>query len=46
MFTSEEDYVIMSKDKTIAARGDDMIKQEMIAMLLAGGRGSRLEFAL
>lgn len=46
MFTSEKDYVIMDEDKTIIARGDDMIKQEMIAMLLAGGRGSRLEFAL
>ena len=26
----------------ITGRGDDMIKKEMIAMLLAGGQGSRL----
>ena len=29
-------------EKIILVRGDDMIKKEMIAMLLAGGQGSRL----
>ena len=29
-------------EKKLLVRGDDMIKKEMIAMLLAGGQGSRL----
>ena len=32
----------MVPDVKIILRGDSMIKKEMIAMLLAGGQGSRL----
>ena len=35
-------YAIMRKAHYYASRGDNMIKKEMIAMLLAGGQGSRL----
>ena len=36
-------YDIISASKNYRpGRGDDMIKKEMIAMLLAGGQGSRL----
>ena len=49
LFTSSKKYVIMeSPSKKLmygtkrAARGDIMVKKEMIAMLLAGGQGSRL----
>ncbi len=49
LFTSSKKYVIIeSPSKKLmygtkrAARGDIMIKKEMIAMLLAGGQGSRL----
>jgi glucose-1-phosphate adenylyltransferase len=34
--------VIMKKHKNNTTRGDSVIKKEMIAMLLAGGQGSRL----
>ena len=34
--------VIIILTKIITARGDNVIKKEMIAMLLAGGQGSRL----
>ena len=49
LFTSSKKYVIIeSPSKKLvygtkrAARGDIMVKKEMIAMLLAGGQGSRL----
>ena len=49
LFTSSKKYVIIeSPSKKLmygtkrAARGDLMVKKEMIAMLLAGGQGSRL----
>lgn len=36
-------YVICYNEKPeLLRRGEDMIKKEMIAMLLAGGQGSRL----
>ena len=48
LFTSSKKYVIIeSPSKKLmygtkrAARGDIMVKKEMIAMLLAGGQGSR-----
>ena len=41
MFTICMQYVIMKKPELLR-RGEDMIKKEMIAMLLAGGQGSRL----
>lgn len=44
MFTIYKRYDIICKSKheNVAARGDSVIKKEMIAMLLAGGQGSRL----
>lgn len=35
-------YNIHIKAFNVTARGDSVIKKEMIAMLLAGGQGSRL----
>lgn len=40
MFTNLDEYGIIKKSNKI--RGECMIKKEMIAMLLAGGQGSRL----
>ncbi len=45
LFTIPSIYGIIEKPKVIhikRARGDSVIKKEMIAMLLAGGQGSRL----
>ena len=42
LFTIYENYAIMDTRLNITARGDNVIKKEMIAMLLAGGQGSRL----
>ena len=36
------DIIGTSKHYNVASRGDSVIKKEMIAMLLAGGQGSRL----
>ena len=41
LFTIYENYAIMDTRLNITARGDNVIKKEMIAMLLAG-QGSRL----
>ena len=40
MFTNLDEYGIIKKSNK--TRGECMIKKEMIAMLLAGGQGSRL----
>lgn len=42
LFTIYEKYGIMDTLLNLTARGDNVIKKEMIAMLLAGGQGSRL----
>ena len=42
LFTIHKKYAIMNTLLNITARGDNVIKKEMIAMLLAGGQGSRL----
>ncbi|EEG57271.1 Glucose-1-phosphate adenylyltransferase family protein [[Clostridium] asparagiforme DSM 15981] len=42
MCTIYEVCVIIRITKILTARGDNVIKKEMIAMLLAGGQGSRL----
>jgi len=42
LFTILEIYGIMQLRLNTTARGDNVIKKEMIAMLLAGGQGSRL----
>ena len=42
LFTIYENYAIIDPRTNITARGDNVIKKEMIAMLLAGGQGSRL----
>ncbi len=42
LFTIYENYAIIDPRLNITARGDNVIKKEMIAMLLAGGQGSRL----
>ena len=42
MFTIKRKRVIMRIIQKITTRGDSVIKKEMIAMLLAGGQGSRL----
>ena len=42
LYTKNEICVIIILTKIITARGDNVIKKEMIAMLLAGGQGSRL----
>ena len=39
LFTIYENYAIMDTRLNITARGDNVIKKEMIAMLLAGGQG-------
>ena len=42
LYTETKICVIIILTKIITARGDNVIKKEMIAMLLAGGQGSRL----
>ena len=42
LYTETKICVIIILTKIITARGDSVIKKEMIAMLLAGGQGSRL----
>ncbi len=42
LFTIYEKYGIIYALLNLTARGDNVIKKEMIAMLLAGGQGSRL----
>ncbi len=42
LFTIYEKYGIMDTLLNLTARGDNVIKKEMIAMLLAGGQGSCL----
>ena len=41
LYTETKICVIIILTKIITARGDNVIKKEMIAMLLAGGQGSR-----
>ena len=42
LFTIYKKYAIIGAITNTTSRGDSVVKKEMIAMLLAGGQGSRL----